>query len=82
MGHSSFVKFLIEEKTTMIKEEITEQTIKAIPAVGGAVATTLTLNEWVALATLLYIIVQTVILLHKHYYFVKQHRELFGDEEE
>lgn len=66
----------------MIREEVTDQTIRAIPAIGGAVTTALTLNEWVALATLLYIVLQIIILLHKHYYFVKTHKFISNEDSE
>lgn len=82
MALSSFVKFLIKGKTTMIKEEITDQTLRAVPAVAGAVTTAITLNECAALITIFYVLVQTIILLHKHYYFVKEHKTFFKEEDE
>lgn len=41
------------------------ETAKAAPAVAGAAASSLTLNEWVACATGLYIAIQAVYLLRK-----------------
>jgi hypothetical protein len=38
---------------------------KAAPAVAGAAASTLTLNEWVAIATGVYIAIQGLYLLRK-----------------
>ena len=38
---------------------------KAAPAVAGAAASSLTLNEWVAVATGLYIVIQALYLLRK-----------------
>lgn len=41
------------------------ETAKAAPAVAGATAAGLTLNEWVAIATGLYIAIQAAYLLRK-----------------
>lgn len=41
------------------------QTVKAAPAVVGTVYATLTLNEWVAVATLIYISLQVAYLVRK-----------------
>lgn len=38
---------------------------KAAPAIAGAAASTLTLNEWVAVATGIYIVIQAMYLLRK-----------------
>jgi membrane protein implicated in regulation of membrane protease activity len=38
---------------------------KAAPAVAGAAASTMTLNHWVALLTLVYVVIQAVYLLRK-----------------
>jgi len=38
---------------------------KAAPAVAGAAASSLTLNQWVALATGVYIVIQALYLLRK-----------------
>lgn len=54
------------------KQEVMVEGIKSTPAIMGAAYSTLTLNEWVAAATLIYIVVQCGILVHKHYYFVKE----------
>lgn len=48
-----------------MKHEVNIETLKAVPAVGGAVAYNLTLNEWVAVATLLYILLQIGYLMWK-----------------
>lgn len=53
------------------KQETIIQVVKAAPAVGGATYATFTLNEWAALITILYVFIQTIILLHRHYYFIK-----------
>ncbi len=45
--------------------EVTKQAVKGASAVTGAVAATITLNYWVALATLVYIIVQLLYLIRK-----------------
>lgn len=50
-----------------MKTEITSQAVRGTPAVGGALWTALTLNEWVALATGVYILVQIGYLARKWY---------------
>ena len=55
-----------------IKQETTFEGMKSLPALGGAAYYTLTLSNWVAIATIAYIVVQMAVLLHKHYYFVKE----------
>lgn len=53
-----------------MKLEFQQESIKAAPAVAGTVYSTVTLNEWVAIATLIYILLQTGYLLwkwHKEY---------------
>lgn len=58
-----------------IQQEVKIEAIKATPAAGGFVVYSLTLQEWVAVATLLYIFVQMVILLHKHYHWIKKNKK-------
>lgn len=41
------------------------ETAKAAPAVAGAAASSMTLNQWVAIATGLYILIQAAYLLRK-----------------
>ena len=41
------------------------QAAKGAPAVAGALFSVMTLNQWVALATLIYIIVQLLYLIRK-----------------
>lgn len=41
------------------------EAVKAAPAVVGATASSLTLNEWVAIATGIYIAIQAAYLLRK-----------------
>jgi hypothetical protein len=48
-----------------VKTELATEAMKGTPAVAGAVAATLTLNEVVAIATGIYIVVQVVYLLRK-----------------
>lgn len=45
--------------------DIALEAAKGAPAVAGAVASSLTLNEWVAVATGLYILIQCLYLLRK-----------------
>ena len=52
------------ERVTM-KHETTIQTVQGSIAVGGGVASFITLNEMVALATLVYIVSQTIYLYWK-----------------
>jgi hypothetical protein len=62
-------------KEITMKQDVVSEVTKAAPAVVGTVYTSMTLNEWVALATFIYVIIQAVILVHKHYYFVKEKRQ-------
>lgn len=48
-----------------MKEEVISQALRGVPAVGGGVAYQLTLNGWVAIATLAYIALQTLFLLRQ-----------------
>lgn len=41
------------------------ETAKAAPAVAGAATFSLTLNHWVAIATVIYIVIQALYLLRK-----------------
>lgn len=50
---------------TIMRESIQVETIKAAPAVSGAVLYGMTLNELVAVATLGYIILQAAYLIWK-----------------
>lgn len=59
-----------------LKQETAIETIKATPAVAGAAYASLTLNEWVAIATLLYILLQVGVLIHKHWCFIKDRKHL------
>ena len=40
----------------------------------GAALSTVTLNEWVAIATLLYILIQVFILVQKHLWAIKDRK--------
>lgn len=51
-----------------MKHETIDQTAKAIPAVAGVTYSTVTLNELVAIATLLYVLAQLGFLLYKWYW--------------
>lgn len=48
-----------------MKTEFAVEAAKGTPAVAGAVAASLTLNEWVAIGTGIYILVQCLYLLRK-----------------
>ena len=60
-----------------IKEEMADQATRAIPPVAisaGAIVYGVTLTEWVAIATLLYIIAQIIILIRRELRAVKAQR--------
>lgn len=63
-------------KDMSLKQESIVEAAKATPAVAGAAYSSLTLNEWVAAATLVYIIIQAGVLVHKHYCFIKDRRKV------
>ena len=48
-----------------MKVETQLETLRAVPAVAGTVFSAITLNELVAIATLIYVIIQTLYLLWK-----------------
>jgi len=58
-----------------LKQDIQMEGAKGAVAVGGAVWYSLTLNEWVALFTLLYIALQIGLLLVKYYDIFKNRRK-------
>lgn len=57
-----------------IKQDIIAEGARATPAIAGATYSMMTLNEMVALATLVYIILQALILAHKHYHWMKKNK--------
>ena len=54
-----------------LSHEAKIEAVKAVPAPVGFVVYSLTLQEWVAVATLIYIAIQTLILIHKHLHWIK-----------
>ena len=58
-----------------VKHEAVEQTIKTTPAVAGATIASFTLNEWVAIVTIIYAIIQTAFLLWRWYREIKKDQE-------
>jgi hypothetical protein len=48
-----------------MKTELAQQVTKGAPAVGGTILASMTLNEWVALATGIYVVVQIFYLARK-----------------
>lgn len=54
-----------------MQEEITTA-VKIAPAAAGAVWTGLTLNEWVAVVTIVYIVAQAGLLLPKYWALFKR----------
>ena len=57
------------------KHETYIETGKAIPAIAGATIYGLTLNEIVAIATILYIIIQAAFLFYKWYWDWQEKKE-------
>jgi uncharacterized membrane protein len=49
------------------RQETITAAAKITPAIGGAAYTAMTLNEWVALATLVYVLLQIGLLVPKYY---------------
>lgn len=58
-----------------LSQETLLEAIKASPAVAGTAYSMATLNHWVALATLVYILIQTFILLEKRHYRIKDRKK-------
>jgi len=56
-------------------QEVKMETGKGTIAVGGTIASALTLNELVMYATLIYIVIQAILLIRKHYCFEKDRRK-------
>lgn len=48
---------------TQQKQEIITQAAKAVPAIAGTTVASLTLNEWVAVATFIYVVIQIAFLI-------------------
>ena len=57
-----------------VKQETIIEAAKATPAVAGTLYSALTLNEWVALATLVYVILQAGLLIPKYIDMFKKWR--------
>ena len=53
-------------------KDVEQAIIKASPAVAGTLWSSLTLNEWVAIATLIYVALQIGLLLPKYYKHIKK----------
>lgn len=58
------------------------EAIRGTVAVGGTAASVLTLNEWVAIATLAFIAIQVVYLLRKWWREERAHRQAQGGDHE
>lgn len=54
-----------------LKQETIEAGIRVVPAIGGATLYGLTLNEWVGIATLLYVLLQIGLLIPKYVKLLK-----------
>lgn len=57
------------------------EAIRGTVAVGGTAASLLTLNEWVMLATLIYIAIQVIYLLRKWWREEQAHKQGGGSDE-
>jgi membrane protein implicated in regulation of membrane protease activity len=57
------------------QSDVAEQTLRAAPAAGGATYAALTLNEWVAVVTLIYIAFQAVYLARK---WIREEKDFKG----
>lgn len=55
--------------------ELKIEGIKGTVAVAGASLSAVTLNQWVAIATLIYIGIQAFVLLEKHYWARKDRKK-------
>lgn len=60
-----------EIRGTIMQEEITTA-VKIAPAAAGAVWTGLTLNEWVAVVTIIYVAAQAGLLVPKYWDLLKK----------
>ena len=49
-----------------LKMDTAAAVVRAAPAIGGAWYSAMTLNEWVALATLIYVVLQIGLLIPKY----------------
>lgn len=65
----------MKQEHDALKQETMTEAIKAAPAVAGAVYSSLTLNEWVAVATLVYIVIQVIILCWKQYWAIQDRKK-------
>lgn len=56
-----------------MKTEFTVEAMKGAPAIGGSVAAAMTLNQWIALATGVYIVIQAAYLVRKWWREEQEH---------
>lgn len=59
-----------------MKHDLTAAGIKTTVAASGATFASITLNEWVALATLVFVVMQTLFLSYKWYWMVFDRRKM------
>lgn len=57
-----------------MKQETIIETARAVPAVVGATAATVTLNDVVAIVTIIYVLLQGAYLIYKWRRDIKEHR--------
>jgi hypothetical protein len=53
-------------------KDLEQLALKTSPAIGGYVLYDFTLNEWVAIVTILYVLLQIGLLLPKYYNLIKK----------
>lgn len=58
-----------------LKQEIASQGLKAVPAVVGTIYSAITLNHLVALATLIYVLLQAYVLLRRHMWEIQDRKK-------
>lgn len=58
----------IKGKNMSAKHETYIESAKAVPAIAGATVYGITLNEWVAIVTIGYVLIQGAFLLYKWYW--------------
>lgn len=60
--------------SSSMKQETIIETARAVPAVVGATAATVTLNDVVAIVTIIYVLLQGAYLIYKWRRDIKEHR--------
>lgn len=53
-----------------VRQDTVDAVARVAPAIGGAWYSVMTLNDWVAVVTILYVLLQIGLLLPKYYRFL------------